>query len=70
MKQKQSMEGRNGSTIIHGELNTPHSTMEKTIRRLNTTHQLDPVNIHRALPPPNSGRKQHSASGHREHSPG
>ena len=69
MKQKQTMKGRNGSTIIDEELNTLHSTMEKTIRRLNTIHQLDPVNIHRALSPPNSGRKQHS-SGHRECSPG
>lgn len=69
MKQKQTMKRRNGSTIIDGELNTAHSTMEKATRSLKTIQQLDPVNIHRALTPPNSGRKQHS-SGHRERSPG
>lgn len=63
MKQKQTMKIRNGSTITDGELNTAHSTMEKQLEGSNTIQQLDPVNIHRALTPPNSGRKQHS-SGH------
>lgn len=33
MKQKQTTEGRNSSTIIDGEFNTPHLIMDKTTRQ-------------------------------------